>query len=59
MTPKELATIAAKARNAVAHRNQAIVEAHEGGMSLRAIAQAAGMSHMGVKKIIDRARDEA
>ena len=54
MTPEELATIGADSRTAVAHRDQAIVQAHNDGMSLRAIADAVDMSHMGVKRIIER-----
>ena len=54
MTPDELAAIGADSRTAIAHRDRAIVEAHDAGMSLRAIADAVGMSHMGVKRIIDR-----
>ena len=54
MTPEELAAIGADSRTALAHRDRAIVQAHDAGMSLRAIAEAVGMSHMGVKRIIDR-----
>jgi len=54
MTPDELATIATDSRAAVAHRDWAICQAHDEGMSLRAIADAVGMSHMGVKRIVDR-----
>ena len=35
-------------------RNEAVRQAHNEGMSLRAIADAVGMSHMGVKRIVDR-----
>lgn len=38
-------------------RDGLIIEAHEAGASLREIAAVAGLSHVGVKKIIDR-RDE-
>lgn len=36
-------------------RDAAIREAHRAGASLRAIAVASGISHMSVKRIIDRA----
>lgn len=55
MDADELATIAADSRTAIAHRDWAIVQAHDEGMSLRAIADAVGLSHMGVKRIIERA----
>ena len=54
MDATELAAIGADSRTAITHRDWAIVQAHDEGMSLRAIADAVGMSHMGVKRIIDR-----
>ena len=41
---------------AVASRDAAIREAHRAGASLRDIADVAGMSHMTVKRIIERQR---
>ena len=52
MTEQELTQIAADSRTAVAHRDWAIREAHRGGMTLRQIAKAVGMSASGVKRII-------
>ena len=50
---------AAKARrDATARFRAAVLEAHGGGESLRSIAEAAGMSHVGVLKIV-RSADEA
>jgi DNA-binding NarL/FixJ family response regulator len=39
---------------AVAARDAAIREAHRAGASLREIAEAAGVSHMTVKRIVER-----
>ena len=55
MGADQLASIATTSSQALAKRNEAIRQAHDEGMSLRAIAEAVGMSHMGVKRIIDRA----
>ena len=44
----------AKQREWTDKRDAAIVEAHRDGLSLRAIADAVGMSHMGVKRIVER-----
>ena len=54
MNEHTLARYGDNARQAVETRNEAICEAHGEGMSLRVIADAVGMSHMGVKRIIDR-----
>lgn len=40
---------------ATSKRDAAIREAHRAGSSLREIADACGISHMSVKRIIDRA----
>lgn len=53
MTEAELARIATDSRNGIAMRDWAIREAHGDGMSLRQIANAVGMSHSGVKRIVD------
>lgn len=45
-----------KADRAVASRDAAIREAHRAGASLRDIAEVAGVSHMTVKRIIERQR---
>jgi hypothetical protein len=48
------------ARNAgvaAAKRDAAIREAHRAGVSLRDIAARSGMSHMTVKRIVERAGD--
>lgn len=42
------------ARKATELRNQAIRDAHAAGMSLRAIADAVGLSHSAVAKIVKR-----
>lgn len=49
-----LATVA-KYAEAARQRDAAIVAAHQAGHSLRAIAKAAGLTHPGVKKIVERA----
>ena len=41
-------------RRALQARNQAIVAAHEAGMSLRAIGEVVGLSHTAVAKIVHR-----
>lgn len=40
---------------ATSKRDAAIREAHRSGISLRAIAAESGMSHMSVKRIVERA----
>lgn len=47
---------ARKAREATEQRDAAIVRLRAEGASLRAIAEAAGLSHTAVAKIIDRAK---
>jgi hypothetical protein len=48
---------ARKAGVATAKRDAAIREAHRAGASLRDIAAETGMSHMTVKRIVERAGD--
>lgn len=58
MTPVELrlvARTAVKLADARVERDNAVRDAYERGYSLREIADAAGLSHAGVKKIIERA----
>lgn len=43
---------------AVSERNKAIARAHDSGLSLRVIADKAGITHPAVKKIIDKAMKE-
>ena len=50
----ELRKVGAKQREWTEKRDAAIVQAHQEGMSLRAIADAVGLSHMGVKRIVER-----
>ena len=52
--PATLRKVGAKQSEWTDKRDAAIVQAHRGGMSLRAIADAVGMSHMGVKRIVER-----
>jgi DNA-binding NarL/FixJ family response regulator len=47
---------ARSAGRAVASRDAAIREAHRAGASLRDIAEAASVSHMTVKRIVERRR---
>ncbi len=49
---------ARNAERAIASRDAAIREAHRAGASLRDIADAAGVSHMTVKRIVERTRGE-
>ena len=49
-----LRRVGAKQREWTEKRDAAIVEAHQKGMSLRAIGDAVGMSHMGVRRIVER-----
>ena len=53
-TAATLRKVGAKQREWTDKRDTAIVQAHRDGLSLRAIAEAVGMSHMGVKRIVDR-----
>lgn len=53
----ELATLHAVADNLVAltsSRDELVLRLHREGVSLRVIAEAAGMSHVGVKKMVER-----
>jgi DNA invertase Pin-like site-specific DNA recombinase len=54
MGAKEVSSWAKKAREATARRDQEIREMHAGGATLRAIGEAAGLSHTAIKKILDR-----
>lgn len=54
MTPKEVASWARKAREATARRDKAIRAMRAEGASLRAIADAASLSHTAVAKILAR-----
>lgn len=49
---RELETAGRRARAAVEARNQAITAARADGASLREIAEAVGLSHMGVRKVL-------
>jgi DNA-binding NarL/FixJ family response regulator len=49
---------ARNADRAVASRDAAIREAHRAGASLRDIAEVAGVSHMTVKRIVERERGD-
>ena len=49
-----LRKVGAKQREWTDKRDAAIVEAHQEGLSLRAIGDAVGLSHMGVKRIVER-----
>lgn len=44
----------ANARKATELRNGSIRDAHTDGMSLRVIAEAVGLSHMGVQRIVQQ-----
>ena len=54
MDDTTLRKVGVKQREWTDKRDAAIVEAHRDGLSLRAIADAVGMSHMGVKRIVER-----
>lgn len=57
MRPSELRKVeraAAKAVASLALRDEAIHEAHASGQSLRKIAEAAGLSHEQVRRILSR-----
>jgi len=53
MTPAQtVARLSAKAREAKANRDKAIREMHATGASLRVIAEAAGLNHNTIAKIV-------
>jgi len=52
---RKLTGAAARARTATIERDQFIRDAHAAGWSLRAIGDAAGLSHTAVAKIVKRA----
>ena len=54
MTAKEVASWARKAREATARRDEEIRRMRDEGATLRAIAEAAGLTHTGVAKILGR-----
>lgn len=55
MTAKQrVERCSARYRRALADRNEAILTAAKEGMSLREIAEAAGLSHTAIRKIINR-----
>jgi hypothetical protein len=59
-TTLELLTFWAKeARKAKAERDRLMVEMHAEGVSLRAIGELVGLSHMGVSHIVRRAAEAA
>lgn len=54
MTAREVATWANKARVALVRRDEAIHRMRAEGATLQAIATAAGMTHPGIMKILER-----
>lgn len=54
MTAKEVASWAKKAREATVQRDQAIRRMRDEGSTLRSIAEAAGLTHTAVAKIVAR-----
>lgn len=54
VTAKEVASWARKAREATLRRDEAIHRMHAEGATLRAIGEAAGLSHTAIKKILVR-----
>lgn len=54
MGAKEVASWAKKAREATAKRDAAIRQMRDEGSSLRSIAEAAGLTHTAVAKILKR-----
>lgn len=52
---RALTRAADKLEAATTERNRLIVEAHQDGASLREIAEHAGITHVGVRKIIQKA----
>ncbi len=55
---RQLAGLAETLEDAAEQRERLIVVAHNAGASLREIATAAGMSHIGVRKLIQRVQDD-
>jgi DNA invertase Pin-like site-specific DNA recombinase len=53
----KLARYGANQRKATELRDQAIRDAVQAGGSLREVADAVGLSHMGVSRIVQRARE--
>lgn len=51
---KRLAAVVRRLQEMEDERDQLILQAREQGASLREIAQHAGMSHVGIKKLIGR-----
>lgn len=51
---KRLAAVVRRLEELEGERDQLILQAREQGASLREIAQQAGMSHVGIKKLIGR-----
>ena len=51
---KRLETIVRRLHQLEGERDQLILQAREAGASLREIADKAGMSHVGIKKLIGR-----
>lgn len=54
MTAKEVASWARKAREATMERDQAIHRMRDDGSTLRAIAEAAGLTHTAIAKILGK-----
>lgn len=54
-TAEQLASQSRKAREATTRRDELILQMRSEGASFRTIAAAAGLSHMAVVKIIDKA----
>jgi transposase-like protein len=57
MTPQTRLSLqrhGANARKARELRDQAIIDAHEDGMSLRVIAEAVGLSHTAIARIVKK-----
>ncbi len=54
---KHLTKLAARARIAIESRDAAIVAARTAGVPLRTIADATGLSHTGVAKIVARSTE--
>lgn len=61
MSPSELRSVtvrAARVRRAILDRDASIRKASAAGWSLRDIAEASGLSHMGISKIVNRDTEE-
>lgn len=54
MTAKEVASWARKAREATGRRDEEIRRMRAEGSTLRAIAEAAGLTHTAIAKIVNR-----